>query len=81
MASFSLDPLSNLAKNAIQVCLHTFPTRAPHKVFRSRKKKREGNAMICHGEEPNTIERFDSTIRGVHVNYALFQSLQKPPSY
>jgi hypothetical protein len=32
--------------------------------------------MICLGEEPNTFERFESTIR-VHVNYALFQKVYK----
>jgi hypothetical protein len=33
--------------------------------------------MICLGEEPNTFEQFESTIRGVHVNYALFQKNYK----
>ena len=33
--------------------------------------------MICLGEEPNTFERFKSTIRGVHVNFALFQKVYK----
>ena len=76
MTSFSLDPLFDLAKYALQVCLHTFPTQASHNLLRSRKKK-EGNAMICLGEEPNSFERYESTIRGVHVNYALFQKVYK----
>jgi hypothetical protein len=33
--------------------------------------------MICLGEEPNTFEKFESTIRGVHVNYPLFQKIYK----
>jgi hypothetical protein len=37
--------------------------------------------MICLGEEPNTIVRFESTIQGVHMNYALFQKITKTPSY
>ena len=75
MTSFSLDPLFDLAKYTIQVCLHNFPTRAPHKLFRNRKKK--GNAMICLGEEPNTFEQFEGTIQGVHVNYNLFRKVYK----
>jgi hypothetical protein len=33
--------------------------------------------MICLGEGPNIVERFKSIIRGVHVNYALFQKVYK----
>ena len=33
--------------------------------------------MICLGEEPNTFERFESTILGVHVNYDLFRKVYK----
>ena len=41
MSCFSSDPLFDLAKYAMQVCLHTFPTRARLKLFKSRKKKRQ----------------------------------------
>ena len=45
---FSMDPLFDLAKYAIQVCLQTFPTWAPHNLFRSRKKKKAKtqNALV-----------------------------------
>ena len=33
--------------------------------------------MTCLGEEPSTFERFESIIRGVHVNYALFRKVYK----
>ena len=69
MIFFSMDPLFYLAKYAMQVCLQTFPTWAPDKFFRSRRKKKA--KLKCLGEETNT-EWFESTIWGVHVNYALF---------
>ena len=48
MIFFSMDPLFDLAKYAIQVCLQTFPTWAPHNLFRSRKKKKAKtqNALV-----------------------------------
>ena len=52
MIFFSMDPLFDLAKYAMQVCLETFPTWAPHKLFRSRKKKKANSK--CLGEETNT---------------------------
>jgi len=69
---FSLDPLFDLAKYAMQVCLETFPTWAPHKLFFRSRKKRKGktqNALV----RKQTLEWFESTIWGVHVNYALFR--------
>ena len=52
MIFFSMDPLFDLAKYAIQVCLQTFPTWAPHKLFRCRKKKKANSK--CLGEKKNT---------------------------
>ena len=52
MIFFSMDPLFDLAKYAMQVCFETFPTWAPHKLFRSRKKKKAKSK--CLGEETNT---------------------------
>ena len=46
MIFFSMDPLFDFAKYAIQVCLEIFPTWAPHKLYRSRKKKKEGKLKI-----------------------------------
>ena len=71
MIFFSMDPLFDLAKYAMQVCLQSFPTWAPHKLFRSRKKRKgkTRNALV----RKQTLEWFESTIWGVHVNYALFR--------
>jgi len=77
MIFFSMDPLFDLAKYAIQVCFQSFPTWAPQKLFRSRKKRKgkTQNALV----RKQTLEWFESTIWGVHVNYALFQ--KKTPSH
>ena len=40
MIFFSMDPLFDLAKYAMQVCFETFPTWAPHKLSRSREEKK-----------------------------------------
>jgi hypothetical protein len=53
MTSFSLDPSIDLTKYAEQVCLHIFPYPKIHISFLEVGKK-EGNTMICLGEEPNT---------------------------
>ena len=79
MIFFSMDPLIDLAKYAMQVCLETFPTWAPHKLFRSRKKRKgkTQNALV----RKQTLEWFESTIWGVHVNYTLFQKKMEWDGY
>jgi len=74
MIFFSLDPLFDLAKYAMQVCLETFPTWAPHKLLEvARKRRQTQNSLV----RKQTLEWFESTIWGVHVNYALFKKKSK----
>ena len=76
MIFFSMDPLFDLAKYAMQVCLETFPTWAPHKLLEvARKRRQTQNSLV----RKQTLEWFESTIWGVHVNYSLFQ--KKTPCY
>ena len=72
MIFFSTDPLFDLEKYAMQECLQSSPTWAPHKLFFRSRKKRKGktqNALV----RKQTLEWFESTSCGVHVNYTLFQ--------
>ena len=47
MISFFMDPLFDLAKYAMQVCLETFPIRAPHKLLEvGRKRRQTQNALV-----------------------------------
>jgi hypothetical protein len=59
----------------MQVCVHIFLPELHISFLEVGRKK----AMLWYGlgEEPNTIERSESTIQGVHVNYALFQKVYK----
>jgi hypothetical protein len=53
MTYFSLDPSFDLTKCAEYICLHIFPYPKIRIRFLEVGKK-EGNTMICLGEEPNT---------------------------
>ena len=72
MIFFSVDPLFDLAKYAMQVCFESFRTLPElHISFLEvgRKRRQTQNALV----RKKILEWFESTIWGVHVNYSLFQ--------
>ena len=77
MIFLSMDPLFDLAKYAMQVCLETFPTWAPHKLLEVGRKKKRGDKAQNALLRKQTLEWFESTIWGVLVNYALFKKISK----